>query len=191
MSASKIPYLELNPEIEEAIKHDRATGRQNPYAFNDENVTRRENNPHDRATLTRTAFARDIEKIINIPAYNRYADKTQVFSFVENDDICRRGLHVQLVSRIARGISDLLGLNTQLVESIALGHDLGHTPFGHSGENPLDLGFDVNVAGSSIGEPGSYLGENGYGLLRGRNPFQHGFPYRPAHSCPDGACGQP
>ena len=44
----------------------------------------------------------------------------------------------------------------------------GHfAPFGHSGENPLDLGFDVNVAGSSIGEPGSYLGENGYGLLRG------------------------
>ena len=142
MSASKIPYLELNPEIEEAIKHDRATGRQNPYAFNDENVTRRENNPHDRATLTRTAFARDIEKIINIPAYNRYADKTQVFSFVENDDICRRGLHVQLVSRIARGIGELLGLNLKLIEAIALGHALGHTPFGHAGERYLSENYE-------------------------------------------------
>ena len=142
MSASKIPYLELKPEIEEAIKHDRATGRQNPYAFNDENVTRRENNPHDRATLTRTAFARDIEKIINIPAYNRYADKTQVFSFVENDDICRRGLHVQLVSRIARGIGELLGLNLKLIEAIALGHDLGHTPFGHAGERYLSENYE-------------------------------------------------
>ena len=129
-------------QVEEAIKHDRATGRQNPYAFNDENVTRRENNPHDRATLTRTAFARDIEKIINIPAYNRYADKTQVFSFVENDDICRRGLHVQLVSRIARGIGELLGLNLKLIEAIALGHDLGHTPFGHAGERYLSENYE-------------------------------------------------
>ena len=59
------------------------------------------------------AFARDIEKILNVPAYNRYADKTQVFSFVENDDISRRGLHVQLVSRVARGIGSLLGLNCE------------------------------------------------------------------------------
>ena len=88
-------------------------------------VTRREPNPHDEATLARPAFARDIEKILNVPAYNRYADKTQVFSFVENDDICRRGLHVQLVSRIARGIGALLGLNCELIEAIALGHDVG------------------------------------------------------------------
>ncbi|MFR8008697.1 MAG: deoxyguanosinetriphosphate triphosphohydrolase family protein [Gordonibacter urolithinfaciens] len=72
-----------------------------------------------------------------MPAYNRYADKTQVFSFVENDDICRRGLHVQLVSRIARGIGSLLGLNCELIEAIALGHDVGHTPFGHAGERYL------------------------------------------------------
>ena len=71
--------------------------------------SRREPNPHDEATLARPAFARDIEKILNVPAYNRYADKTQVFSFVENDDICRRGLHVQLVSRIARGIGSAAG----------------------------------------------------------------------------------
>ena len=137
MAAEKIPYLTLEPAVEAAILENRASGWKNPYAFDDEEVVRRDDNPHDRATLTRPAFARDIEKIINIPAYNRYADKTQVFSFVENDDICRRGLHVQLVSRIARGIGDLLGLNVQLIEAIALGHDLGHTPFGHAGERYL------------------------------------------------------
>ena len=100
-------------------------------------MVRRERNPHDDATLLRSAFSRDIDKIVNIPAYNRYAGKTQVFSLVENDDICRRGLHVQLVSRIARNIGRLLGLNCELIEAIALGHDLGHTPFGHAGERFL------------------------------------------------------
>ncbi len=137
MAPVKVPYQSLRPEIEKQIVADRASGWKNPMAFKDENVVRRDDKAHDEATLTRPAFARDIEKIINIPAYNRYADKTQVFSFVENDDICRRGLHVQLVSRIARGIGELLGLNVQLIEAIALGHDLGHTPFGHAGERYL------------------------------------------------------
>ena len=132
-----IPYLTLDPEVEAAIRADRAAGRISPFAFDDARVQRRESNPHDAATLTRPAFARDIEKILNVPAYNRYADKTQVFSLVENDDICRRGLHVQLVSRIARGIGSLLGLNCELIEAIALGHDVGHTPFGHAGEHFL------------------------------------------------------
>ena len=142
MAADKIPYLKLKPGIEAQIRADRADGWKNPHAFDDESVLRRESKAHDDATLTRPAFARDIEKIINIPAYNRYADKTQVFSFVENDDICRRGLHVQLVSRIARGIGDLLGLNVQLIEAIALGHDLGHTPFGHAGERYLSENYE-------------------------------------------------
>ena len=145
MGDNSIPYLKLDPSIEQAILADRAAGRKNPYAFDDADVLRREANPHDDATITRPAFARDIEKIINIPAYNRYADKTQVFSFVENDDICRRGLHVQLVSRISRGIGDLLGLNVQLIEAIALGHDLGHTPFGHAGERYLSEIFEQHT----------------------------------------------
>lgn len=140
-----LPYLTLDPEIEQAIRSDRASGWKNPFAFNDENVLRREANPHDQATLTRPAFARDIEKILNVPAYNRYADKTQVFSFVENDDISRRGLHVQLVSRVARGIGALLGLNTELIEAIALGHDVGHTPFGHAGEHFLNECYHVRT----------------------------------------------
>lgn len=135
--AARIPYLTLDSEVEAAIREDRAAGRKSSHAFPDAGVLRREDNPHDVATMARPAFARDIEKILNVPAYNRYADKTQVFSFVENDDICRRGLHVQLVGRIARGIGRLLGLNEDLIEAIALGHDLGHTPLGHAGERYL------------------------------------------------------
>lgn len=137
MSKDSIPYLMIDPAIEEQIRADREAGRMSPYRFRNEDVARREPNPHDIATIARPAFARDIEKIVNMPAYNRYAGKTQVFSFVENDDICRRGLHVQLVSRVARGIGRLLGLNCDLIEAIALGHDLGHTPFGHAGERFL------------------------------------------------------
>lgn len=81
MERTNIPYLSLNPDIEAAIRADRAAGRAHPHRFDDANVVRRERNPHDNATLTRPAFARDIEKILNVPAYNRYADKTQVFSW--------------------------------------------------------------------------------------------------------------
>ena len=91
----------------------------------------------DKASVVRPAFVRDIEKIMNCPYYNRYTDKTQVFSLYKNDDISRRALHVQLVSRIARNIGRLLGLNLDLIEAIALGHDMGHTPFGHAGESIL------------------------------------------------------
>ena len=132
-----IPYLELDPEIEQSIEQDKRTGWKSPYAFDDADVIRRDDIPHDRATLSRPAFMRDVEKIVNVPAYNRYSGKTQVFSFVNNDDITRRGLHVQLVDRVARGIGRLLGLNTDLIEAISLGHDVGHTPFGHAGERFL------------------------------------------------------
>ncbi|WP_124061238.1 deoxyguanosinetriphosphate triphosphohydrolase family protein [Gordonibacter sp. Marseille-P4307] len=142
---SDISYLALDPAIEGAIREQRNSGKPNPHAFRDEDVVRRSPRDHDRATLVRPAFERDIEKIINIPAYNRYADKTQVFSFVENDDICRRALHVQLVARVARSISSLLGLNVSLTEAIALGHDLGHTPFGHAGEKFLSTCYHART----------------------------------------------
>ena len=135
---SSTPYLKLEPSIERQIAKNREQHVMSPFAFKDEDITRREVNPHDNGTIGRPAFRRDVDKILNIPAYNRYADKTQVFSLIENDDICRRGLHVQLVSNIARNIGSLLGLNTDLIEAIALGHDLGHTPFGHAGERFLN-----------------------------------------------------
>lgn len=85
----------------------------------------------------RQAFALDADRIIHSRAYTRYIDKTQVFCLVSNDHITHRVLHVQLVSRIARTIGRFLGLNEDLIEAIALGHDIGHAPFGHEGENYL------------------------------------------------------
>ena len=71
-------------------------------------------------------------------AYTRYIDKTQVFTLFENDHITHRVLHVQFVSKIARVIGRCLRLNEDLIEAIALGHDLGHSPYGHDGERLLD-----------------------------------------------------
>lgn len=129
-------YDNLTKELQKRILVDRKNHIVNPYAFRDENVLRRRMD-HDRANLWRPAFVRDSEKIMHIPYYNRYADKTQVFSLYKNDDISRRSQHVQLVSRIARNIGGVLGLNIDLIEAIALGHDIGHTPFGHAGERML------------------------------------------------------
>lgn len=85
----------------------------------------------------RQAFSLDADRIIHSRAYTRYIDKTQVFCLVSNDHITHRVLHVQLVSRIARTIGRFLGLNEDLIEAIALGHDIGHAPFGHDGESFL------------------------------------------------------
>ncbi|MBQ2704515.1 MAG: HD domain-containing protein [Clostridia bacterium] len=131
-----LKYENLSNQTTEKILSDRRQGA-SLVAFDDEKATRR-NSDKDKATLIRTPFIRDIDKIMHCPYYNRYADKTQVFSFYKNDDITRRGLHVQLVSRIARTIGKALGLNLDLIEAIALGHDIGHTPFGHAGESFLD-----------------------------------------------------
>lgn len=86
----------------------------------------------------RPIFFRDIDRIIHSSGYARYIDKTQVYSFVQNDHITRRVLHVQLVSKIARTIGRSLRLNEDLIEAMALGHDIGHTPFGHKGESILN-----------------------------------------------------
>lgn len=128
----------LSDELIERMSDDLARGWKNPYRTSDEDALRREERPADRSNIWRPAFVRDVEKILHMPAYNRYAGKTQVFSFRSNDDLSRRGLHVQLVARIARDIGYALGLNCDLIEAIGLGHDLGHTPFGHAGERCLN-----------------------------------------------------
>ncbi len=86
----------------------------------------------------RTSFAVDTDRILHSRAYTRYIDKTQVFYLVKNDHITHRVLHVQLVSKIARTLARVFALNEDLVEAIALGHDIGHPPFGHDGEAILD-----------------------------------------------------
>jgi dGTPase len=85
----------------------------------------------------RQAYALDTDRILHSRAYARYIDKTQVFYLIRNDHITHRVLHVQLVSKIARTIGRFLELNEDLIEAIALGHDIGHTPFGHDGETYL------------------------------------------------------
>lgn len=90
-----------------------------------------------RYDIIRPPYSYDVDCIIYNPFYNRYTDKTQVFSFYKNDDVTRRALHVQLVSKIAKTIGRALKLNLDLIEAIALGHDMGHTPFGHKGEEFL------------------------------------------------------
>lgn len=133
---SDLKYNRLSPSVESLILQDRKNGVVNPHRCNDEDIIRRDES-RDKANMWRPAFVRDTEKILHLPYYNRYADKTQVFSFYNNDDITRRALHVQLVSRIARNIGAVLGLNLDLIEAISLGHDIGHTPFGHAGERFL------------------------------------------------------
>lgn len=132
-----LKYESLSEKTAAQIAYDRENNCVPSVSFDESSVVRR-NGKRDKANVLRTAFIRDIDKIIHCPYYNRYADKTQVFSFYKNDDITRRGLHVQLVSRIARTIGKALGLNLDLIEAIALGHDIGHTPFGHAGEDFLD-----------------------------------------------------
>ncbi len=85
----------------------------------------------------RQFFSVDVDRILHSLAYTRYIDKTQVFYLIKNDHITHRVLHVQLVSKIARTIGRLLRLNEDLIEAIALGHDIGHPPFGHDGEKIL------------------------------------------------------
>jgi dGTPase len=85
----------------------------------------------------RQNFSLDTDRILHSLAYSRYIDKTQVFYLIKNDHITHRVLHVQLVSKIARTIGRLLRLNEDLIEAISLGHDIGHTPFGHDGEEFL------------------------------------------------------
>ena len=86
----------------------------------------------------RGEYSRDADKILHSFAYARYMDKTQVFTGSDNDNITRRMLHVQLVSKIARTIGRALNMNEDLIEAIALGHDIGHVPFGHPGESILN-----------------------------------------------------
>lgn len=132
---SAMAYQNLNPELARQIENDIKNGTKPNFSTKDANAIRRKDLPYD---ICRPNFTRDVEAILHVPYYNRYNDKTQVFSFYKNDDISRRGLHVQLVSRIARTIGKVLNLNLDLIEAIALGHDIGHTPFGHAGERFLN-----------------------------------------------------
>jgi dGTPase len=98
----------------------------------------------------RTPFQRDRDRIIHSKSFRRLKHKTQVFLAPTGDHFRTRLTHTLEVTQIARGIGRALGLNEDLVEAIALGHDLGHTPFGHAGEKVLDIWCKKNGLGSGF-----------------------------------------
>lgn len=99
--------------------------------------TRGRDRPEEECDV-RTAYQRDRDRILHCKAFRRMKDKTQVFLAPQGDHYRTRLTHTLEVSQIARTIARALRLNEDLVEAIALGHDLGHTPFGHSGEKALE-----------------------------------------------------
>ncbi len=134
-SKRKEDFWQIDAKVVEQCDDDRARG---VFYGTPNSAALWQYPPRGLSTVFRPAFVRDVGKIINLPAYCRMQDKTQVLSLYKNDDISRRMLHVQIVSRIARDIAYALNLNVDLAEAIALGHDLGHTPFGHAGERMLE-----------------------------------------------------
>jgi dGTPase len=111
--------------------------RLNPLAaFADQSKGRLRPEP-DREQDVRTCYQRDTDRIVHSKSFRRLMHKTQVFLRPEGDHYRTRMTHTLEVSRIARSITRALGLNEDLAEAIAVGHDLGHTPFGHAGEAAL------------------------------------------------------
>ena len=120
----------------------------------------------------RPPFFRDVDRIVHSKAFARYIDKSQVFFDVNNANITHRSLHVTLVSRISRQVGRVLRLNTDLIEAIALGHDIGHSPFGHLGEDILnEISKEYNMGTFS---------HNGQGI-RWLSYLEKRYPEKPAN----------
>ncbi len=152
----------------EEIKKNMALRNENikPYATKDSEAYRfREETDDD----FRTPYYRDVDRIVYSLSYTRYMDKTQVFTFEDNDNISKRMTHVQMVSKIARTLGRALRLNEDLIEAAALGHDIGHVPFGHVGErilNKISLENDEGYFNHNIQSVRTlmYLEKHGKGL---------------------------
>ena len=173
----ELKYETLSNELSKQLEKDFATRPLTDGAVKNEDIIRRNSYSKDKGSVWRPPFVQDIDKIMHCPYYNRYADKTQVYSLIKNDDVTRRSLHVQLVSRIARNIGRALNLNLDLIEAIALGHDMGHTPFGHTGEHFLDELYT------------KYAGRHFYHNIQSVRVLDNVFPYNVSLQTLDGiAC---
>ncbi len=106
------------------------------HKWND--AIKREIEIYARGNGIRSEFERDYTRLLHSQAYRRLKHKTQVFFAPHNDHVCTRMEHVQHVASVATTIAKHLGLNTELTEAIAIGHDIGHAPFGHHGEDCLN-----------------------------------------------------
>ncbi|GHV16807.1 deoxyguanosinetriphosphate triphosphohydrolase-like protein [Fibrobacterales bacterium] len=128
-----MPITQLNSailnEVEKTIKIE---PKLSPFATKNSQAERYY--PQNDKGDIRPPFFHDTDRIIHSKTYTRYIDKTQVFYLFKNDHLTHRVLHVQLVAKIARTLGRVLEFNEDLIEAIALGHDVGHTPFGHTGE---------------------------------------------------------
>jgi dGTPase len=113
---------------------DARMNRKNPKW---EKCVSRINKLYHREKDMRSEFERDYNRILHCTAFRRLKHKTQVFFSTRNDHVCTRIEHVNHVSSVSYSIAKILGLNTELTMAIATGHDLGHPPFGHSGESIL------------------------------------------------------
>ena len=112
------------------------------YACKDKDAIRLHGDLNDDI---RPNYLRDKDRVLFFPSYNRYMKKTQVYSNAQDDHVTTRSLHVQLVYSVAQIIGRYLGLNEDLIYAMAIGHDIGHVPFGHLGEqylNVLSLKYD-------------------------------------------------
>lgn len=103
-----------------------------------EQAVKREKEIYSRGNGIRSEFSRDYTRLLHCQAYRRLKHKTQVFFAPNNDHICTRMEHVGHVASVASTIAKYLGLNDELTQAIAIGHDIGHAPFGHSGEDILN-----------------------------------------------------
>ena len=111
--------------------------RLNPLAAFSDRSTGRPRTEPEREEDVRTCYQRDTDRVVHSKAFRRLMHKTQVFLNPEGDHYRTRMTHTLEVTRIAKTITRALGLNEDLAEAIAMGHDLGHTPFGHAGEAAL------------------------------------------------------
>ena len=139
--------------------------RLNPLAAFSDDSAGRPMAEEPRDTDVRTCYQRDTDKIVHCKAFRRLMHKTQVFLRPEGDHYRTRMTHTLEVTRIARTITRALGLNEDLSEAIGMGHDLGHTPFGHAGERALDMlvsgGFRHNEQSLRVAD---VLEKDGQGL---------------------------